>query len=368
VVPSGAVPASPKESAPVKHRKIGPYRLLGELGRGGMALVYRGVHETLQREVAIKELLPESVRDRETQSRFHREALALAAFRHQNIVTLYDLVEKNDSLFMVMEYVDGPTLASLLKDGPLPADVTAILGARVASALDHAHFSRIIHRDIKPANIMINKAGEVKLMDFGIAKDEGLEQLTKEGIAIGTPAYMSPEQVMGQPLDPRTDMFSLGVVLYECLTGRRPFTGATAGEVFARIRDGRYPPIHKVARHVPPVLEAIVRKLMRVRPGDRYADGSELRRDLELFLSRHVSVSHAALMVAFLRSRNRITETEALARLNHKEMSFVETFEHHRRRSGQGWLGWMAAAMAAGAAALYFTQQHWMPLLHALQR
>jgi serine/threonine-protein kinase len=362
------VPASAKESAPTRHRKIGPYRVLGELGRGGMALVYRGIHETLQREVAIKELLPDSVRDKETQSRFRREALALAAFRHQNIVTLYDLVEKNDSLFMVMEYVDGPTLASLLKDGPLPADVTAIIGANVASALDHAHFGRIIHRDIKPANIMINKAGEVKLMDFGIAKDAGLEQLTKEGIAIGTPSYMSPEQVMGQPLDPRTDMFSLGVVLYECLAGQRPFLGNTAGEVFARIRDGKCAPLRKVAPHVPPQLERIVHKAMRVRPVDRYPDAAELRRDLELFLARHVSISYAALMVAFLRSRNRVTETEAAARLNGKELSFVETFEGSPRTAGRGWLAWAAAALTAAGTALYLTQQHWLPLLETLRR
>ncbi len=359
--------AAPKESAPIRHRKIGAYRVLGELGRGGMAQVYRGIHEHLQREVAIKELLPESVRDKETQSRFRREALALANFRHQNIVTLYDLVEKNESLFMVMEYVDGPTLASILKDGPLPPDATAILGARVASALDHAHFSRIIHRDIKPANIMINKAGEVKLMDFGIAKDEGLEQLTKEGIAIGTPSYMSPEQVTGHPLDPRTDMFSLGVVLYECLTAQRPFVGNTAGEVFARIRDGKYPPLAQVAPHVPKPLQKIVKKAMRVKLEDRYDDAAELRRDLELFLARHVNISHGALMVAFLRSRNRITETEAKERLNAKELSFAETFSTGGSNRG-GWMGWAAAALAAGGTALYFTQQHWLPLLLTLRR
>src|SRR5256885_14945452 len=124
-----------------------------------MAIVYRGIHETLQREVAIKELTAESMRDREAQSRFRREALALAAFRHQNIVTLYDLVEKNDTLYMIMEFVDGPTLSDLLKEEPIPPIIAALIGARLASALDHAHFNRIIHRDIKPSNVMITKAG-----------------------------------------------------------------------------------------------------------------------------------------------------------------------------------------------------------------
>jgi serine/threonine-protein kinase len=333
-----------------------------------MATVYRAVHETLQREVAIKELTADSMRDREAQSRFRREALALANFRHQNIVTLYDLVEKNDALYMIMEYVDGPTLQQLLKEGPLPPDVVAIIGARVASALDHAHFSRIIHRDIKPANVMLTKTGEVKLMDFGIAKDEGMEALTKEGIAIGTPSYMSPEQVTGAALDGRTDMFSLGVVMYECLTGVRPFTGATAGEVFARIRDGKAKPVSKVAPHVPPPLELVIRRCMKVKIDQRYFDAAELRRDLEMHLARQVSISHQAMMVAFLRHRNKITETEALARLTSHEMEFVETFSKLSRRGGFGWLGWLAAAVTAVGAAMYLAQQWWIPLVQRLMR
>lgn len=356
------MPATSKEKeAPTRHRKIGPYRVLGELGRGGMATVFRGVHETLQREVAIKELLPESIKDKESLSRFRREALALAGFRHENIVTLYDLVEKNDSQFMIMEFVNGPTLATLLREGPVPPDVAAVIGVQMASALDHAHFNRIIHRDIKPANIMIAKSGEVKLMDFGIAKDEGLEALTKEGIAVGTPSYMSPEQVMGGQLDPRTDIFSLGVVLYECLTGLRPFTGNTAGEVFARIRDGKYRPLEKVNPKVPPSLVRIVRRAMRVKLDDRYFDAAELRRDLELYLIRRVRISHAAMLVAFLRHRNKITETEALARLSSNELSIVESFDRLELRRGRRWRWAVAAAAVAGG--LYYTQGKWLPLV-----
>ncbi len=367
---AGALPswgvATPKES-PSRPRKVGACRVLGELGRGGMATVYRGIHETLQREVAIKELLPESLKDKEAVSRFRREALALAAFRHQNIVTLYDLIEKNDALYMVMEFVNGPTLADLLREGPLPADVTAVLGARLASALDHAHFNRIIHRDLKPSNVMVTKAGEVKLMDFGIAKDEGLEALTQEGIAIGTPSYMSPEQVSGTPLDHRTDLFSLGTVLFECLTGQKPFVGQSAGEVFARIRDGKHPPLRKLAPQVPPLLEQVVRRAMRPRLSDRYVDAARMRRDLELYLARRVNISHQALLVAFLKHKNRITETEALARLTRHELSFIDAFDGKgRKRRGGGWR-WVAALAGAGTA-LYFTQQHWVPLLHQLMK
>lgn len=357
-----------KES-PIRHRKIGAYRVLGELGRGGMAQVYRGVHELLQREVAIKELLPGTTADKESVSRFRREALALANFRHQNIVTLYDLVEKNDSLFMVMEYVDGPTLASVLKDGPLPPEVAAIVAARIASALDHAHFARIIHRDIKPANVMLTKTGEVKLMDFGIAKDEGLEALTKEGIAVGTPSYMSPEQVSGTELGPGTDIFSLGVVLYECLTGDRPFLGATAGEVFARIRDGKYKPMNRIDPRIPRGLEYIVRQALRTDIKERYLGAAHIRRDLELYLANHTSVSHAALLVAFLKHRGQITETEALARLNNNELKLVETFEraYKKRKRKGGTLRWLTSATVLGGAGagLYATQHLWLPLLQS---
>jgi eukaryotic-like serine/threonine-protein kinase len=354
------------DKAPIRHRKIGPYRVLGELGRGGMALVYRGLHEAIQREAAIKELLPEGQRDKESLSRFHREALALAAFRHQNIVTLYDMVEKNDSLFMVLEFVDGPTLQELIKEGPLPADVAAVICARIASALDHAHFRHIIHRDLKPANVMLTKAGEVKLMDFGIAKDVDLVALTQQGVAVGTPAYMSPEQVTGAPLDPRTDIFSLGVLLYEALTGTRPFQGRTAGEVFAKIRDGLYAPLNKVAPEVPKPLVNIVKRALEVRTQNRYPDAAAMRRELDVFLAHEVEVSHPALLVAFLRHREKLTESEALAHLTQAELGVLDSYAAGRRkRAPDNKLKWVVAALLALATAtgtgLYLTQDHWAP-------
>jgi len=336
--------------------------VLGELGRGGMAQVYRGLHEQLQREVAIKEMLADPHRDKEAVSRFRREALALAAFRHQNIVTLYDLVEKNDVLFMVMEYVDGPTLHELIREGPLPPDVVAVLGVGVASALEHAHFRHIIHRDLKPANVMVSKAGEVKLMDFGVAKDEGLEALTAEGMAVGTPSYMSPEQVTGAPVDPRTDLFALGVLLYETLAGTRPFQGRNAGEVFARIRDGKYTPLQKVAPHVPRPLAEIVRRALLTKPEERYPNAAAMRRDLELFLAQQVRVSHEALLIGFLRHRKKLTETEALALLSQDELSVVEVFDKASspRRRVALWLLALLAVAAGLGAGVYSSLPYWM--------
>ncbi len=356
-----------QDKAPIRHRKVGAYRVLGELGRGGMAQVYKGLHEEIQREVALKELLPEAQKDRESMSRFRREALALAAFRHQNIVTLYDLVEKSESLFMVLEFVDGPTLQELIQGGPLPADVAAVVGARIASALDHAHFRHIIHRDLKPGNVMLTKAGEVKLMDFGIAKDVDLVALTQQGMAVGTPAYMSPEQVTGAPLDPRTDLFSLGVLLYEALTGARPFQGKTAGEIFAKVRDGKYTPLSKVAPHVPAPLAHVVKRALEVKPEKRFPDAAAMRRELDVFLAREVKVSHPALLVSFLRQRQKMTETEALAHLTQSELGSIEAHAEQRKvQKARVKLLWVAGTVAlslATAAGVYFTQDAWAPLV-----
>jgi eukaryotic-like serine/threonine-protein kinase len=357
----------PIEKPVVRHRKIGPYRVLGELGRGGMAQVYRGLHEMIQREVAIKEMLADPNRDKESVSRFRREALALAAFRHQNIVTLYDLVEKNDILFMVMEFVDGPTLHELIKEGPLPPEVGAAIGARIAGALEHAHFRHIIHRDLKPANVMLTKTGDVKLMDFGVAKDAGLESLTAQGMAVGTPSYMSPEQVTGAPVDGRTDLFALGVLLYEALSGVRPFLGRNAGEVFARIRDGEYTPLHKVAPHVPRPLADIVKRALAVRPNDRFPNAAAMRRELERFLSQRVGMSYEALLVGFLRHRNKLTETEALAHLTQAELRVVDDFGELKR--ARAWARWLVAFLAVAAGlgtGLVLTQSYWMGLVRQL--
>ncbi|MFL5321163.1 MAG: serine/threonine protein kinase [Myxococcaceae bacterium] len=361
--------SAPKE-LPIRHRKIGPYRVDGELGRGGMARVYKGVHESLERTAAIKELLPEAMRDRESQSRFEREARALASFRHSNIVTVYDLIEKSDAYFLVMEYVDGPSLLEILRDGPMPPDVAAVIAAQLCSALDHAHFHRVIHRDLKPANVMITRTGEVKLMDFGIAKDEADSGLTKEGIAIGTPSYMSPEQVTGQKVDPRTDLFSLGVVMYEMLSGEKPFTGKTTGEVFAKIRDGKCAPITKAARNVPRPIANIVKRAMEGPLDSRYFDAAEMLRDLEQYLTSTVKMSPSALLIAFLKMRGKISEVEALKHVTSLQLSIMEELESDRSieakafgRAGRR-LRWLLAVGIAAGTGLYFTQQQWLPLFH----
>ncbi|MFO0593663.1 MAG: serine/threonine-protein kinase [Myxococcaceae bacterium] len=301
-------------------RKVGDCRILGPLGKGGMAQVYRGVHESLQREVAIKELSPDAAKNAESLSRFKRESMALAGFHHQHIVTLYDLIEKNDGLYMIMELVDGPTLHELIKEAALPADAVAIVGLQLASALEHAHFHRVVHRDLKPGNVMINSWGEVKLMDFGIAQQEDLDRLTKTGMAVGTPAYMSPEQITGGQVDARSDLYSLGVMLFEALSGARPFTGANPGEVFAKVTTGKREKLARVAPKAPKDLVKVIERAMSLEPKDRYPDATSLRRAFEELLTR-LDSSPSTVLVAFLRSRKRLTDTEALARLSKADLT-----------------------------------------------
>jgi serine/threonine-protein kinase len=239
----------------------------------------------------------------------------------------------------------------------------------MASALEHAHFARIVHRDIKPANMMLSKTGEVKLMDFGIALDEQLEKLTKAGMAVGTPTYMSPEQVGGEPVDSRSDVYSLGVVLYECLSGLKPFTGANAGEVFAKIRSGKHPSLGKVASRAPAQLKQMVRRAMMRKPKDRYADVSELKRAIDRYLANHLEMAPGALMMAFLKSRGKISEVEALSRLTRTEMDRAEKVSMKPQGSPERgglprWTWWLVAGLLA--ASLWFTRLAWLPVIKGL--
>jgi serine/threonine-protein kinase len=332
-----------------------------------MAQVYRGLHEGLQREVAIKELSPDAAKNAEQLSRFKRESMALAGFRHQHIVTLYDLVEKNDGLYMVMELVDGPTLGELIKEAPLPAEAVAVIGLQLASALEHAHFHRVVHRDLKPANVMLNSWGDVKLMDFGIAQQEDLDRLTRTGMAVGTPSYMSPEQVTGGAVDPRSDIYSLGVMLYEALAGKRPFSGANPGEVFAKVVTGNAEPLHKAARKAPKSLVTVIERAMSKDPEKRFSDATSLRRAFEALLTR-LDRSPSAVLVAFLRTRKRITESEALARLSHTELTQLSQLSPQElavvRRPRWG-LALVLGVLLGGAVAS--SAQWWPRVEHALE-
>ena len=261
------------------------YELNHLIARGGMAEVYRAHDRLLDRPVALKVLFPELSVDRSFVERFRREAQAAANLSHPNIVPVFDWGEDTGTYFIVMEFIDGRPLSAILKTaGPLTADRTADIGAHVAAALGYAHKHNVIHRDVKPGNVLITDEGQVKVTDFGIARAINTEEsLTQTGAVMGTATYFSPEQAEGMGVDARSDIYSLGVVLYEMATGRPPFLGDTPVAVASKhVRD--HPPApRELNPSIPPTFEAIILKAMAKNPDHRYATAEDLRADLLRF-------------------------------------------------------------------------------------
>lgn len=283
-----------------------------------MAVVYRAIQDDLERTVAIKALKTSVTSEQQLVTRFEREARSLAALQHENIIHIYDFHRERGALFIVMEYVQGIDLYDLLdRCGRLPYDVAAVIAMQVARALDYIHYRAIVHRDIKPANIMVSREGAVKVMDFGIARDGNYGgDLTQTGTGIGTPSYMSPEQILGDKLDARSDIFSLGVCLYQMVTGRKPFVEDEGKSVMQKIRLEKHIKARKLNPDIPRELERIIDKCLRKQPRDRFRSTQALVMALERFLSRHVDMNYHARLVLFLKSESVITELEANEHLN----------------------------------------------------
>jgi len=292
--------------------QVGNCKIVEEIGAGGMAVVYKAVQEPLGRTVAIKALKTAMASDKQFSARFMREAHFMASMQHENILHVYDFMFYGGTCFIILEYVEGIDLYDLLeKCERLPVEVAAIIALQTARALDHAHFRGIIHRDIKPANIMIAKSGTVKLMDFGIARDDSLQDLTETGAGLGTPSYMSPEQIVGEKLDFRTDVFSLGIVFYQMLTGRKPFLEDDLRSVMHKIRLERYTSPRKLNPAVPRSLERILARCMEKLPHNRYPSMQALIHDLEDFLAGRVDGNYGARLVTFLAQEELIDDEEA---------------------------------------------------------
>lgn len=289
--------------AAAKHpKKVGPYEVQRVIGRGGMGDVFVAEHPLLERKVALKRFRKAvDGDDTVARERFLLEGRALAVLQHETVVTVYDLFEYRGALWLVLEYVDGLDLAHLVKGGPLPGDVALIVAHEVASALAHIHLRGLVHRDIKPSNVMLSREGDVRVMDFGIVREEGLDRMTETGLVVGTPMYLAPEVVRGEMARQESDIYALGALLYFVLTGRRLFPEANEANLFSMIALGKHTPIHKVAPDLPRYVRAIVKRCLENRPERRYRAADDLRLDLARALDRMgATPRHGERLAAFM--------------------------------------------------------------------
>lgn len=267
--------------------RLGAYEITRKIGHGGMGVVYLARDNRLDRPVAIKMLAPRYTSNSHFRERLKREARAAAKLSHPGIATVYSLEELGDALYIVSEYISGPTLLKLIENGPVPVPQLLDIATQTSKALAAAHEQGIVHRDLKPENIVRTESGSVKILDFGLARFEPNRDLspeiriTRSGAFLGTPAYASPEQLLGSEIDRRTDIFSFGILLYELAAGVHPFGGSDSMSTIARILEAEVPDLTRVNPKISKGLDRIVHRCLKKKPEDRYENARDLQEELE---------------------------------------------------------------------------------------
>ena len=345
-------------------RTLGDYRVIRRLGQGGMAEVYLAEQVSLRRQVALKILKPDLARDHSYIERFHREARSAAALVQANIVQIYEVGEVEGYHFIAQEYVPGRNLRQYLaRHGAVEPIMALNVLRQVALALQKAAEMNVIHRDIKPENIMMSTRGEIKVADFGLARindEQNRQDLTQIGITMGTPLYMSPEQVEGKPVDPRSDLYSLGVTVYHMLAGEPPFEGDTALAIALQHVKNEPAPLSTLRPDVPPELSAIVHRLMSKSPAGRPDSATQLLKDLrQVKIDADTNWDELAEKLATAENFTAATSTLPEAKLA-VTRRLQQVMKGHRRRWWTSPTTWIAICLLTivGAAAGYLDQAH----------
>ncbi|MFC1569556.1 serine/threonine protein kinase [bacterium] len=286
--------------SPKSKKKLGKYVIERQIGKGSAANIYLAEQDSLGRKLVIKELLPLYASNEKIIIRFQREAKLISKLSHETIIHIYDYWVRSNSYYIAMEYVPGPHLRKILSTvHHVPVHIAALIIYQICKGLEHAHKSGVIHRDLKPANIMISKLGQVKILDFGVAHFQAEENLTALGAILGTYHYMSPEQALGKKVTPASDIFSLGILFYELLTGIKPFSKDDDGDVLEKIVHKNPRPVGSINPAVPVSIDRIVRKCLRKNVKRRFQSVDQIKLILEKYLKKY-SLDHSAILKTYL--------------------------------------------------------------------
>ncbi|HVJ65967.1 MAG TPA: serine/threonine-protein kinase [Bdellovibrionota bacterium] len=335
------------------------YDQIQKMAIGGMAEIFRGRQRSLDRPVAIKRIRPEIKGNQEILARFRREARISAALLHQNLAHVYDYREVAGEAYIIMEYIDGFDLAQILeKQRQLPIDVATVVALKILLGLAQVHAHGMVHRDLKPDNVRISTKGEVKVMDFGITYDPAESNLTMPGVLIGSPHYLSPEQIVGAKLDARADLFAFGISFYEMITGQKPFMETRDETVYQVIQKGKYVPIMHLRADTPPFIANLIDSCLATQVGRRPNSANRLAVTLQEYATRHFALAHEARIKQFLMQTHMLAGMADMVEVEERTMDPSVT---HRIR--EKWNVWKGAFFAMAAVAAMLAAVNFFPRL-----